>query len=89
VNRRNGLSAGVVWRLIIFPALKPSCGIHARSLLQASDNGCPRQNSSSGLPQNTPRDRTAPPLHSAQVAAPFRQPSFVTPQNWMARPKHR
>jgi hypothetical protein len=29
------------------------------------------------LPQDTPRDRTAPPLHSAQVAAPFRQPSHV------------
>ena len=37
-----------------------------------------------GLPQNAPRDRTAPRLHSAQVAAPFRQPSFVTLQNWMA-----
>ena len=29
------------------------------------------------VPQNTPRDRTAPPLNSAQVAAPFRQPSHV------------
>ena len=28
---------------VLFPALKPSCGIHARSLRQASDNGCPRQ----------------------------------------------
>jgi hypothetical protein len=29
------------------------------------------------LPQNIRRDRTAPPLHSAQGAAPFRQPSHV------------
>src|ERR1035437_1721178 len=39
------------------------------------------------LALGTPRDRTAPPLHSAQFAAPFRQPSFVTPPNYVARPK--
>jgi hypothetical protein len=33
------------------------------------------------MPQAAPRDRTAPPLHSAQAIAPFRQPSFITPQN--------
>jgi hypothetical protein len=33
--------------------------IHARSLLQAPDNGCSRQYFSSGLPQNTPRDQIA------------------------------
>jgi hypothetical protein len=32
-----------------------------------------------GSPQNTPRDRTPPPLHSAQFAAPFRRQNFVTP----------
>jgi len=31
-------------------------------------------------PSNFRCDRPAPPLHSAQFAAPFRQPSFVTPQ---------
>jgi len=40
-------------------------------------------------PLSPPRDRTAPPLHSAHVAAPFRQPGFVTPQNRMVRPKRR
>ena len=30
-------------RLIIFPALKPSGGIHAHSLRQASDKDCPRR----------------------------------------------
>jgi hypothetical protein len=42
-------------RLIIFPALKIACSIHAHSLLQALDNGCPGQNFSSGLTQDKAR----------------------------------
>src|ERR1035441_378224 len=54
------------WRLIIFQALKPSCGIHASSLLQASDNGCLWQNFSNGWPQDThATERHTAPLRPA------------------------
>jgi len=39
------------------------------------------------LAPRTPRDRTARTAAFAHAIAPFRQPSFVTPWNWMARPK--
>src|ERR1039458_9178260 len=59
------------FRISAFPAPR------SHSFSQSSSDGT--------VPQDTPRDRTAPPLHSAQVAAPFRQPSFVTPPNYMVR----